>query len=153
MPLHTRAAALVGVAVLTSGCYTYRDVSTSAPLPHDTMVRVELTDAGTTHVTPTIGASVLYVEGALQRSSAEGVTLRVTALRRRGEPDARWTGDLLQLSKEDVRYLSERKLSRGRSIAAGASFGALGVGLLYAIAKATGLVSGSPSRPPVPPTT
>ena len=81
-----------------------------------------------------------------------GVALRVTTLRRRGEGETRWTGDLLQLNREDVRYMSERKLSRGRSLIAGSSFGALGIGILYAIAKSTGLVSGSPSRPPTPPT-
>jgi len=149
----TRVATLVGSALLASGCYSYRDVAPSTPLPNDAMVRVELTDAGTQRVTPLIGASVLYVEGAIQRNGNEGVALRVTTLRRRGEPEARWTGDLLQLNREDVRYLSERKLSRGKSAIAGTSFGALGVALLYGIAKATGLVSGSPSRPPTPPTT
>ncbi len=151
MSQSTRVAALVGGALLASGCYTYRDVSPSTSLANDTIVRVELTDAGTQHVTQAIGSQVLLVEGALQRNGNDGIALRVTSLRRRGENETRWTGDLLQLNREDVRYMSERKLSKGRSVIAGSGFGALGIGLLYAIAKSTGLVSGSPSRPPTPP--
>ncbi|MCC6931363.1 MAG: hypothetical protein IT359_20415 [Gemmatimonadaceae bacterium] len=150
MPRPARVAVLVGSALIASGCYSYRDVAPTSPLPNDAIVRVELTDAGTERLSPAIGASVLYVEGAVQRNGNDGVALRVTTLRRRGEPEARWTGDLLQLNREDVRFMSERKLSRSRSILAGSGFGALGVALLYSIAKATGLVSGSPTRPTPP---
>ena len=151
-----RLPGLVGIAsaaVLTAGCYTYTDVQTGTSMPADTFVRVELTDVGTTNVTKAIGPYVLMLDGPLETSGSNGVSMRITSLRRRGEGETRWTGDQITLAREDIRYIHQRSLSRGRTIAAATGFIGGGHGLLYIIAKAAGLVSGTPMRPPTPPGT
>lgn len=153
-PTHAaRRTGLVTLAVLSSGCYTYRPLSLDAPPATGSAVRVELTDRGTSDVTPAIGPGVLVLEGALLASGErEGIRIAVASLQRRGEGATQWTGQELALTRDDIRVASERQLSRGRSIAAATGFTAAGVALLVAIARATGLVSGSPGGPKVPPT-
>lgn len=146
-------ASIASASLLASGCYNYRDVNTGTSIPAETFVRVELTDAGTTNVTKAIGPYVMWLEGPVETAGSDGVTLRVTTLRRRGEGDTRWIGEQLKLGREDIRYMRSRQLSRGRTIAAATGFIGGGLGLLYIIAKAAGLVSGTPMRPPTPPGT
>jgi hypothetical protein len=145
-----RRAGILGLALISSGCFDYQEVNTAARPASGTMVRVELSDAGTSNAAKAIGPYVMFVEGPLQSADERAITLSVTNLRRRGEGDTRWTGEALTLPREDIRQLAERHTARGRTAVAIAAFATAGVALLIAIANATGLVNGSTGRPPIP---
>ena len=146
-----RRSSTIAFALLLSGCYSYQGVELSRQVSTGGKhVRIELTDAGTANVVPAIGQFVLSVEGLVAEAGAQGLTLSLESVTRRGEGSAKWNGEKLTLAVGDIRRLEERRTSRGRTAIAAAGFGGAGVVLLIAIAKSTGLVSGNPNRPPVP---
>lgn len=146
-----RRAGVLSLTVLSTGCYTYQEVATGPTIAPGGVVRIELTDNGTADLAKQIGPYVMVIEGTVQSNTDQGITLGVSSLRRRGEADTKWTGDALTVPRMDVRVLSQRTPSRTKTAVAIGVFAAVGVGLMVAIAKATGLVSGSPpTSQPVP---
>ena len=145
-----RRLGVIGMAVLLTGCFDYHRIDAAPENAGGKYVRVELSDAGTSNVVPAIGPYVLYVEGEVESADTQGMTLTLRAVSRRGEGIAKWNGEKLSLKSVDIRAIRERLLSRRKSTIAGTAFGALGVALVFVIAKATGLVSGGPNNPPIP---
>jgi hypothetical protein len=145
-----RVLRLASIGLLVSGCYDYRQLDSSVRPDAGTYVRVELTDGGTARVAPAIGPYILTVAGSVQSADTLGFSLSLQALQRRGEAETSWTGETLALTSADVRRIDQRRLSRGRSTIAATAFTAVGVAIVYAIAKAKGVVSGGSNRPPVP---
>jgi hypothetical protein len=137
-------------AIVLASCYEYRQIDLQNSLPNGMAVRVELSDAGTANVVPAIGPSAAFVEGTIQNADTGSVTLSLEVVRRKGQEEARWHGETLMLRRGDIRDIEERKTSRGRTAIAVAAVTSAGVALIVAVARATGLVSGNPSRPPVP---
>jgi hypothetical protein len=133
------------------GCYRYVPREMAA-LPANAEVAVDLSPTGSNNVRPSIGDGVSVVEGRLTNIDSSGLTLSLSMVRRRFDGPSTWNGETLQLSRGDYDRVREKQLSRGRTTAAAVGFGALGVGLLVAIAKATGIlfVSGS-GKGPIPP--
>ena len=144
-----RRAGIAGMTALSTACYQYQEVQSSPKMPSESYVRVELTDAGSTNVAKAIGPYIQYLEGPVASADESSLSVRVASLRRRGEADTRWTGDLIRLDRNDMRAVNARSFSRGRTAIAASIFTGLGLTVLYAIAKATGLVSGSSYRPPI----
>ena len=145
-----RRAGLVGITVLLTGCFDFQRIDSSPLSAGGKYVRVELSDVGATNVVPAIGPYVLSVEGEIESADAQRVTLALRSVSRRGEWSAKWNGEKLSLSPIDIRTMQERRFSRAKSTIAGTAMAAVGVGLVYLIAKAVGLVSGTNSRPPLP---
>jgi hypothetical protein len=146
-----RRVGALSLALLTTGCFDYREVAPGPSVATGGLVRVELTDGGTTDVTKALGPYVMVLEGTVQSANDQGLTLGVSSLRRRGEADTRWTGDAITIPRTDIRVLSQRTPSRGKTAVAIGVLSAVVIGLIVAIAKATGLVSGSgPNGQPVP---
>ena len=145
-----RRVRITSLALVLCSCYEYRQVDPSAQLSGGTYVRVELTDNGTARVTPAIGPYALAVEGAVQAVDAQGLTLSLQSVTRRGEGESKWNGETLALDRADIRGINERHTARGRTAMVATASVAAGAALLIAIARATGLVSGSGGKPPVP---
>jgi hypothetical protein len=150
VPEHMRPVGIVAAALILTGCYVYHPITTNAASTGK-YVRAELTDAGTASMTPAIGSNAVWIEGEVQEANANGLTIALRAINRRDFGESTWNGETVSLNAGDIRTLRERSLSRGRTATAASLISAGGIGVIYAIAHATGLVSGSSGRPPVPP--
>jgi hypothetical protein len=141
-------AALAG----TTGCYRYV-VTEPGSITTGTEVAVDLSSAGTASVKSALGDFVTQVEGSVTESNGSGITLSLAAVKRRGDvTPSTWSGETLHLTTADIAGVKTRQFARGRTTAAAVALGAATVGLVAAIAKATGLIGGSGGGgKPVPP--
>jgi len=141
------------VAVLPlvlAGCYKYVPAD-HAELAPATPVSVELSERGTVNLAPKIGQSVVVVEGNITDASASSLTLALESVRRRGESAvAKWNGESITLSSDEIAQVKRRELSRSRTVVASAALAAASVGIIVGIAKATGQTSGSTGGKPSP---
>jgi hypothetical protein len=144
-----KAASILVASVAVAGCYRYVPAANLA-VPTGSRVSVELTSAGTATLRPTLGDFVTKIEGDVTQATPSQLTLALVTVHRRGEiAPSTWHGESIQVGSSDVETVRQRQLSRGKTTAAFIALGAAGAGLVYAIAKATGLVSGDVgSRPP-----
>lgn len=149
-----RAPWLLAVALAGStGCYRYVPVEPGTLSP-GTEVAVELTSTGTANVRPSIGDFATRLEGRITESNAEGLTLQLTSVQRRGEPKpSTWAGETIRLGATDINGVNLRQFARGRTTVAAVALGAASVGLVIAIARAVGIleVSGGGGKPIPPP--
>ncbi len=145
-----RAVALIGAAVLLSGCFHYVPIATPAAAA-GSRVRIELSDVGVGTVAPVLGPNVEWVEGTVQPGQGVGLTLSLNAVQRRGEGIATWQGETVLLQPADVRDVRERRLSRARTILAASGALVAGTVGIIAIAHAKGSASGNGGGKPPPP--
>ena len=146
-----RRLTLLAAAVLASGCYTYTPITTRA-VAEGKIVRVELTDAGSTSVTSAIGSQVLWVEGDVRDAGETRLTLALRTVGRRDFGESAWNGETLTLAGGDIRFVTERVRSRSRTAWAVSLIAAGSVAIVYSIARAAGQASGGSGRPdPTPP--
>ncbi|HVT41141.1 MAG TPA: hypothetical protein VHE78_19045 [Gemmatimonadaceae bacterium] len=145
-----RFVIVVAAAVILTGCYVYHPITTSAASTGK-YVRAELTDAGSASVAPAIGTNAVWIEGEVQEARDARLTVTLRVVNRRDLGESTWNGETVSLSAGDIRTVRERVLSRGRTATTVSLLSAGGIGVIYAIAHATGLVSGSSGRPPTPP--
>lgn len=149
-------ASFVLAAVLfgSTGCYNYISATNPADLTHGAEVSIDLTSTGAANVRPSIGDFVTTVEGRVSEAGPEGITLELMSVKRRGDVSpSTWHGESLQLGISDIGEIQRRELSRGKTAVAITALAAASVGLVIAIAKATGLleVSGGAGKPIPPP--
>lgn len=145
-----RKRAILLSAVGLSACYRYAPSELTALTPQESVV-VELTDIGTVNVIPMVGNGVTFVEGRVVQRGADGLTVSLATVRRRGEPSSNWNGETLVLKTTDIRAVRTKELSHSRTVAALAGLTAAGTALVVAIARAAGGASSSGSRPGGPP--
>jgi hypothetical protein len=145
-----KLALVVLCSMTVAGCYRYvaKDVTSLAP---NTEVSVDLSASGMNNVKPAIGDGVTGVNGRVTEVNGTRFTLALTTVRRRFDGASNWNGETLQLATTDFDRIREKQLARGRTTAAAVGLGAVGVGLLFVIAKATGLVYSSGGGKPIPP--
>ena len=135
---------------LLSGCYHYIPVANTALAP-GTLVSVNVSTRGAERLSPSLGTSVSVLDGAIVSTNGDGMTLALQSIRRRGElQPSSWAGEPITLAADDVAQVQERRLSRGRTIAASTALVAGAIGVIIAIAKASGNASGGPGGRPVP---
>lgn len=133
-----------------SGCYHYVPVASSTP-PAGTHVAIEISTRGAVNLIPRLGDNVVSLEGELTSADENGITVSVLSLKRRGDlQPSTWTGAPVTLASSDVIEVKKRELSKGRTIFASSALGATMVGIVIAIAKATGLASGGTGERPIP---
>lgn len=144
-------AAVIALSVTAlSGCYHYVPVASNAP-PAGSHVAVEISTRGAVNLIPRLGDNVVSLEGELTSADENGITVSVLSVKRRGDLQAsNWTGASVTLAGADVIEVKKRQLSKGRTIIASSALGAAMVGLVVAIAKATGLASGGTGERPIP---
>ncbi len=109
-----------GAAVLfLSGCYTYVP-SSRAPLIGE-RVGVSLNDRGRAELAAQVGEAVDRIGGAVLEQDTTGYVLAVYDVKSlRSAASAKWTGEKVRVAADQVAFISERQLNKGRTaIAAG----------------------------------
>lgn len=125
--------ALLLVAALLCGCYTYRPVSTPDPVA-GTRVSVELTSEGSRDLSGEIGPAVEHLEGEVLRLDSNVVQLSVRQVQGMRGWQSDWNGEPVSIPRKAVAGWQQRKLSVG-----GTGFmGGIVVGGIYAIYRLLG---------------
>ncbi|HEX6626705.1 MAG TPA: hypothetical protein VF105_02005 [Gemmatimonadaceae bacterium] len=105
---------------LCSACYQYSQFQpTSSALGK--AVRVQLTDAGTTHVASLVGPGADYLDGNLASLTDSSYTISLADLGRRNGTEETWKGEAVSLARADVESIGVRKTSGGKSAALAAA--------------------------------
>jgi hypothetical protein len=125
-----------------ASCHRYEPV-TAASLENGASVSVALTDFGTANLGRLLGMGVGTIEGGLVSLSDSAVTLSVQVVRQRDGIETYWKGERVSIPRRDVAEIRQRRLSRGRSAAAGVALIAAAVGAVEAF-----IGSGSGAQPP-----
>jgi len=111
----------VAVALLVphlAGCFHYVPAG-AAPLPGGTEVSVGITDRGRVALTEDVGPGVRRIGGRLLESTDTSIALAVTSVQYLDlDITARWAGERVELSRDHVGEIRERRLSRSRTWAA-----------------------------------
>ena len=130
------AAAFAVCGTLSTGCYGYTPIESSARPSLGADVRVLLTDAGAVALAPWIGNRVALVDGRLAAVVDTSVTISVTGTTDRLGNETPWRGEQVVIPRAMVDGFQRRSLDRGKSyvvgsIAAGV-VAAVGVGFTIA---------------------
>jgi len=140
---------MIALAGVSSGCFQYVPLTPQAAAV-GSQVRIELSDQGVVSVQPALGNSVTAVEGTVRDAAADRLTIALVDVERRGSGMQTWAGETLVLKPEDIRVVSERRLSQKRTTVVATSAIALAAAGIIAIAKASGDASGDPGNKPPP---
>lgn len=145
------AVGIVAVSVSLSGCYSYIPVQISDARANH-VVAAEISDIGRVALAQQAGAEVARVEGQLTENSDSALRITVAEVRYLNGIANKWQGQDVVLRPQDVKVISERTLSRGRTAAAVAFMGGLVLAAIFN-KNFIGIFSGDPNRdkPPEPP--
>jgi hypothetical protein len=134
-------ASLAGALLLPTltGCYTYKPLWTGEPAP-GTVITFGITDRGRVALSDRLGPGVREVSGLLTSTTDSVYAISVSRVRYiDGDRVAKWNGEAVDVSKQDVAGISERQLSKSRSwLAAGIIAGALGLATAVVIKGTAG---------------
>ncbi len=124
-----RASLLLSLAA-TTGCYTYRPLAQTDPMPGQA-VRVLLTPEGTDQVTRILGPRLAELDGRVASVGADSVQLQVRAARSADLIESYFKDDVLVLSRSGIASIMAKKLAAGPTIALGglAVAGAVGAAM------------------------
>lgn len=126
-------AVLATGTILLNGCYTYRPLDTTQPLP-GTRVSAELTDDGARDLSGQLGPQVEHVEGDVLAVDSNGVQLAVRQVETNRGNEVDWKGEKVVIPGAAVSGWQQRRISVG-----GTGFmGGLLVGTLYAMYRLMG---------------
>ena len=130
---------VVVVALLACGaCYQYASFQpTSSTLGH--AVRVQLTDAGTSHVASLVGPGASYLDGNLSTLTDSSFTIAVMDLGRQNGTEESWKGEQVTVARTEAASIELRKAAPGRSAALTAAL----VGGAALVARAMGAGEGA----------
>jgi hypothetical protein len=134
----TLAAALLLPSA--TGCYVSRPIWNGQPVP-GTEISLGLTDRGRVALSDRLGPGALTVSGRLASATDSLYVVDVTRVAYiDGGRVAKWNGESVNIAKNDVSGIAERRLSKSRSwVAAGIAAGLL--------ALATGIVINGTAGP------
>jgi hypothetical protein len=118
--LKIRSTCIATFAVCLTGCYTLQPVGQVAPQP-GALVGLSLTDAGRVAVGGQMGSEIDRVEGRLLSSENNEYLVAVTSVKTLRGAEQRWSGEQVRIRTEYVANSYERRFSRGRTIALGAT--------------------------------
>ena len=113
-------------ALLVGGCYSY--APPAGPLPvAGTSIALDLNDQGRLGMGALLGPGVRRISGRLVGASDSVYALSVTDIETLRGERTNWTGERLEVRRDFVGELLERKLSRSRTaLAAGTALAVVG---------------------------
>lgn len=138
------AVRLAGVALATTlvGCYTLQPIR--GPVPEvGAVVGLDINDAGRVALGGAVGPEIDQVEGRLLSKDSSGYLVGVTSLHLLRGGEQVWHGEQVQVKKEYVVSVYERRFSPSRS----AALAAVGIGAVALIASRSLFPSGSINQP------
>jgi hypothetical protein len=110
------ARRFIGVfCLMLMGCYETVPITAAAPRAGGE-VEVRLTDRASNAMTQLVGDRVAAVRGHYAGASADTIRLNVLGVTRRDGREDFWKGEPLGIARADIATLSERKLSRPRTV-------------------------------------
>jgi hypothetical protein len=140
-------AALLGAGL--TGCYRYITVPPADTVPPGARVRVQLDDRGTNAVDPSIGPSVIALEGETMEWRPDSIVLSVRSAQTRSGERFAWTGLRAAFPPAAIERIERREFSRSRSVMLGAgAVAAAALVLKVAIDAAAGGTPGGGGPPP-----
>lgn len=144
------AVGIVAMSVSVSGCYSYVPISVSDARPNRS-VAADISDIGRVALASQAGAEVARVEGQLTARTDSALRITVSEVWYLNGTANKWQGQDVLLRPQDVKLMSERTLSRARTVSA-ALLGGLALAAILS-KDFRGLFSGDPNRdkPPEPP--
>jgi hypothetical protein len=116
------------------------------PVPGQ-MMAMDITDAGRVALGGSIGPEIAQIEGRVVSNSGDQYELAVASVRLLRGGEQVWSGERIQLRKEFVSRVYEKKLSKGRT--AIASAGGLAIVAFIATKKIAGAGLGDEGKLPV----
>lgn len=130
---------LVVIAVLSlcGACYQYAAFQPSTSTLGQA-VRIQLTDAGTSHVASLVGPGASYLDGNLASLTDSSFTVSVVDLGRINGTEETWKGEQVTVSRSEAASIELRKAAPGRSAALTAAL----VGGAALVARAMGAGEG-----------
>jgi len=130
-----------------TGCYTLQPAVVGAVPDAGTMVAFDLNDAGRLAMGGLMGPEIAQIEGRLIESNNGEHVVSVRAVRLLRGAVQIWSGETVRVKSEYVTSVSERRFSRGRTIALGAAT----IGGFTAFLVSRDLIgSGSGGKPDIP---
>jgi len=109
------------LALVVTGCYTLQPLTTSAAPENGTRIALYLNDAGRVALGRTVGPEIERLEGRLLEQDSEAYSIAVMhVFTLRGGVQI-WSGEQVRVGKDQVRSISERRLSKARTVALGAA--------------------------------
>lgn len=118
MRLHRLAAGVAGL-IATTGCYTLQPVGAVVPADGQ-QVGYDISDVGRVALGGTMGASIGRIEGRLVRREADDLLVSVSAVSYVSGGVQTWSGEPVRLKPEFINTTYVRRLSKTRTVAAGA---------------------------------
>ncbi len=141
------AAGIASTALWSTGCYTYAPKSPSEVVPR-TVVAAEISDVGRIALAQQVGPEVARIEGEVVQRSDTSLRMMVSQVSYLGGLLNKWQGQEVALRTQDMKFVFERKLSRGRTALAAAMAGGL---VVFALSSKTfrGIFTGGtgPDKP------
>jgi hypothetical protein len=114
-----------------SACYEYVPMQVaSTPNPR---VEILVTDRGRVELLPQLGQGVLSFEGTLDGRQDSSYVVHVAEVTYINRQTNRWSGEAITVSREAVRDMRVRRLSRVRTF--GVVAGAVGAGLVFVVSR------------------
>ena len=147
MRITRQIAGLVG-ALLVTGCYALQPVTGTAPV-EGTRMAFDVTDAGRVALGGSMGPSIARIEGRLLRREGDEFVVGVTGVTYISGNTQTWSGESVRLKPGYVGTVYQRRLAKGRTVAAAA----LGVGALAYIVTRSVNPGGDPDEGHTPPDT
>lgn len=143
-----RSAGLVlgALLLLNTACYSYAPVATGVNVGAGTAVRVQLSAEGSQELAGSLGPGTVAAMGMLTERRSDGsVVVGVDAVERLGGARQSWSGvNVITLLPRQITSIDAKTLDKSKTRAAviGSTLGIIAV---FALALATGGVSGSPA--------
>lgn len=134
-------AIVVAATQLFAACYSYAPIL-ATPADAGTTVRLRLTDAGSVALAPLIGPQIESMDGRLVSAADTSFVLGVTQTANRSGLETPWRGEQLTVPRAAIARVERKQLSKGRTWTMGAIF----VGAIALIGRATGAIGGSGGR-------
>lgn len=127
-----------------TGCYVTQPIR-STPQAGLSVATFDLNDVGRSALGPLMGPGIDRISGTLLQQHDTSYVVSVHRIRRLNGDHQRWSGETVQIRREYVQAASERRLSKGRTIALGV---AAAVGLAAVVFGTDLLGSGIFDSPP-----
>jgi hypothetical protein len=109
------------LAFVVSGCFRLQPVATGAAPETGSSVALYLNDAGRLALGPSVGPEIDRLEGRLVELDNEGYLIAVQHVYALRGGVQIWSGEQVRVGKDHVRSVSERRLSKVRTVALGAA--------------------------------
>lgn len=109
------------LALVVTGCYTLQPLTTSAAPANGARIALHLNDAGRVALGPSVGPEIDRLEGRLLGSDPEAYSIAVLHVYTLRGAVQIWSGEQVRVGKDQVRSISERRLSKVRTVALGAA--------------------------------